>query len=164
MPETTEAAKALKKACDEAYDHYPGSCSHAVWAVLKAIVNPKEPYLVANDLVDRMATGWLPVTVDQGHELANKGVVVVGGTKADKGSGHVIVIYPGEKIPNGGYVFYWAKGKKDIKLRSTGTYPRALSTSIGMWPGAKSRGDKTVWDPWGRDDAFKAVKFWTPKT
>jgi hypothetical protein len=163
MAEPNDAAKALKKACDGAYDNNLSSCSHAAWSVLKAILNPKEPYRVANDLVDHMATSWLPVTLDKGHELANKGIVVVGGTKAPKGSGHVVVIYPGDKIPNGGYSFYWATEKKRITLRSTGQYPRALSTSSGTWPGSKSRGDKTVWDPWGKDESFKAVKFYTPK-
>ncbi len=53
-------------------------------------------------------------------------------------------------------------------------YPLCMSTSIGYkpgetdlkkqgWPGAMSKGDKTVWDPWGNDDKFAKVKFWAPK-
>jgi len=162
--ELTDAAKKLQQACDQAYDKNLGSCSHAVWAVLKEITNKDEPYRVANDLVDHMKNHWESVTVQKGHDLANTGVVVVGGTKKEKGSGHVVVIYPGDVIANGGYMFFWKKGNKNLMMRATGHYPRALSTSSGNWPGARSRGDKTIWDPWGSDEAFKQVKFFTVKT
>lgn len=159
-----ELAAALTKACDTAYDKYPSSCSHAVWSVLRATTNPSEPYRVANELVDHMLMCWKAVSLDDAHTLSNRGVVVVGGTKTAGGSGHVVVVYPGDKKQNGGYRFYWQRGKRDLIQRATGFYPRALSTSSGTWPGAKSRGDKTVWDPWGSDEAFAKVKFWTPKT
>lgn len=45
-------------------------------------------------------------------------------------------------------------------MSRTGLYPLAMSTSVGSWPGAMSKGDKTVWDPWGNDDRFAEVKFW----
>jgi hypothetical protein len=153
---------ALIKACNTAYDKYRDSCSHSVWAVLRATLNPVEPYRVANDLVDHMITCWTEVTLDDGHTLSNRGVVVVGGTRKAGGSGHVVVVYPGDKKPNGGYPFYWERGKRNLIQRSTGFYPRVMSTTRGTWPGASSRGDKTVWDPWGSDEAFAAVKFWTP--
>jgi hypothetical protein len=44
--------------------------------------------------------------------------------------------------------------------RKRGSYPPAMSTSLGSWPGAMSRGDKTVWDPWANDTKFESVKFW----
>ncbi len=47
-------------------------------------------------------------------------------------------------------------------LAVKGSYPLALSTSLGAWPGAKSNRDKTVRDPWGNDDAFALVTFWAP--
>jgi hypothetical protein len=41
-----------------------------------------------------------------------------------------------------------------------GSYARAMSTSMGTWPGAMSHGDKTVWDSWGKNATFKTVRFW----
>jgi len=102
------------------------------------------------------------VTLDDGYAAANAGAVVVGGKK-ETGHGHVILIYPGDKIMNGGYQYFWAKGKKYLTLPGKALYPRCLSTSLGSWPGALSCGDKTVWDPWGNDEKFKLVSFWTPK-
>jgi len=81
------------------------------------------------------------------------------------GHGHVIAFYPGEKIQSGGYLYTYTDKKtnklKTDKLRNHGMFPRALSTSNGAWPGAMSKGDKTVWDPWASDDIFEDVKFWT---
>ena len=132
-------------------------------------LDPKFGWLDANLLVDFLvgSSDWKEVTVDVGWRLAQQGVVVIGGLKKAGGHGHVIVIYPGEKIASGGYTYTY-KDKKTGKdkvdtLRSHGLYPRALSTSIGSWPGAKSKGDKTVWDPWASDDVFTDVDFWTKK-
>ena len=161
MPDT-QAVAALKAACDTAYDLHGTSCSHAVWAVIRGVHSPEEPYRKANELIDYMEKNWQEVDLDTGLELANKGTVVVGGLKADP-NGHVIVIYPGEKKFNGGYEYYYAKLKKNLILKGTAKYPLCMSTSMGSWPGAKSKGDKTVWDPWGKDTAFAKVKFWTPK-
>ena len=88
--------------------------------------------------------------------LANAGEVVVGGQKATE-HGHVIVVYPGPAKPRGGYVATKSDGEQFTVARK-GLYPLAMSTSNGDWPGAMSKGDKTVWDPWGKDP-FK-VKFW----
>jgi hypothetical protein len=153
MPDSTspapgsadKAVQALKQACDDAYTNYP------------------------NSFVDYWTTSpdWKAVSPDDGLQLANKGIVVGGGLKKSGGHGHVIVIYPGDKKASGGYSYTY-KDKKTGKpltdtLRSHGNYPRALSTSIGTWPGAMSKGDKTVWDPWASDDVFADVKFWTRK-
>lgn len=150
----------LKAACDTAYDKYPNSCSHAVWSVIIGVVNPKEPYRQANELIDYLEANWLTVTLDEAHKLALKGGVAVGGLRGAK-NGHVIVVYPGPELLNGGYKYIWKK--KTLTMRQTSKYPPCMSTSIGDWPGAKSKGDKTVWDPWANDEIFKKVKFWIPK-
>jgi len=160
----SSSADMLKNACDEAYDKNLKSCSNAVWDVISAIVNPNETYRVANALLDHMASNWKSVNLEDGFALANDGVVVVDGAKVEGGHGHVIVIYPGTKIMNGGYQYFYKAGNKHLTLKGTKLLPRCLSTSIGDWPGAKSKGDKTVWDPWGNDAKFGAVKFYTPKT
>ncbi|PYX86981.1 MAG: hypothetical protein DMG68_13330, partial [Acidobacteria bacterium] len=120
-----------------------------------------------NTLIDYLLANWKTVTMDEGVDLANKGVVVVGGKKAS-GHGHVVIIYPGPKKPCGGYQYWYKPAKKYLFLTPKGSYALALSTSIAAhssldWPGTLSCGDKTVWDPWGRDDEFAGVKFWTPK-
>ncbi len=163
-PADAAAAAKLKAACDTAYDANLASCSNAVWDVMKAIYNKDETYRQANALVDYMAGSWKEVTVDDGWNLANKGIVVVGGAKVEGGNGHVIIVYPGDKILNGGYQYFYKKLNKMLTLQGTKFLPRCLSTSMGGWPGAKSKGDKTVWDPWGTDAGFAAVKFYTPKT
>ena len=157
-------SEVLKATCDQAYEKNPKSCSHSVWAVIKGCANASEPYREANSLVDHMASAWKEVTLDEAYTLANKGVVVVGGCKAEP-NGHVVVVYPGPKDDTGGYEAWSKKENKMIKIGARKTkYPPCMSTSKGSWPGAMSKGDKTVWDPWGTDAAFAKVKFWTPKT
>ena len=162
-----KAVEALKKACDDAYATYSCDCSHAVWYILKQLADKDTQWLEANQLMHTLSTNssaWKEVSVDEGWALAQKGIVVVGGLQA-KGHGHVIVIYPGEKIDSGGYLYTYTDKKTNTQktdtLRSHGKYPRALSGSLGSWPGAKSKGDKTVWDPWADDDKFANVTFWT---
>lgn len=151
----------LKGACDEAYDLYPDSCSHAAWHVIKTAGNAPEPYRTANELIGVMNTTWAEVELGFGLSLANLGKIVVGG-KSEFNHGHVVVIYPGDKIYNGGYQYFWKKGNKYLTMPRKDLYPRCLSTSIGSWPGAMSKGDKTVWDPWADNQKFSEVRFWTP--
>lgn len=164
-----KAVSNLKQACDDAYAKYSNSCSHAVWFIVTTILDSKFSWLDANHLVDFLGASayWKDVSVDEGWRLAQQGVVVIGGLKKSGGHGHVIVIYPGDKKTSGGYAYTYRDKKtgrdKTEILRSHGVYPRALSTSIGSWPGAKSRGDKTVWDPWASDEIFSDVGFWTRK-
>lgn len=113
-------------------------------------------------MIDYLTTNWIEVTSDKGHEEAKAGKVVIGGLKGTS-NGHVIVIYPGEKIESGGYDYFYKKQNKMLKMRSHGKFPPCMSTSIGSWPGAMSKSDKTVWDPWANDSIFKKVKFWKPK-
>jgi hypothetical protein len=164
-----KAVEALKAACDEAYAKYGNSCSHAVWHVLAKIIDKDFVWRDANHLIEFLSTSstWKEVDSGEGWQLAQKGVVVVGGLAQTGGHGHVMVIYPGEQIDSGGYLYTYKDKKtgleKKEKLRSHGVYPRALSTSIGSWPGAMSKGDKTIWDPWASDDIFEGVGFWTRK-
>lgn len=151
----------LKAACNNAYDKNPDSCSHAVWDVIKGMVNPQESYRQANELIDYLSANWKKIPLDAVDGLANKGVVVVAGLKGTN-HGHVIVVYPGPRILNGGYEYLWKKNKM-LMLQGTQKYPPCLSTSIGSWPGAMSKGDKTVWDPWANDEVFAQVEYWTPK-
>jgi len=160
------AVKALAAACDAAYDAYTTSCSHAVNAVIRDrlyAANPDDwPQRDANTLIGHLngSTGWVKVTLDRAYELAQQGIVVVGG-KTETGHGHVIVVYPGLKQPRGGYSAT-DKAGKPYTVAKKGEFPRAMSASLGSWPGAKSRGDKTVWDPWANDTNFALVKFWAP--
>jgi hypothetical protein len=162
------AVAALEKACHDAYADADAaaSCSHAVLYVLQKLINPKEEWRSANELIDHMkkSKDWRKVELEAGWELANKGIVVVGGKK-ESDHGHVIVIYPGTKILGGDYKYTYTDKKtgkkKEIAMTGHGPYPRCLSRSNGSWPGAVSDGDKNVWDPWGKDEHFKLVSFWT---
>jgi len=159
MDRTADAVATLKDACDAAYEANKSSCSHSVMAVIRAVLDPAMEHRNANGLVDYWTTNWSEVSLDDGFYLANIGRVVAGGKK-EAGHGHVILIYPGDRILNGGYQYYWKAGKKNLTLKGTKQLPRCMSTSIGSWPGAMSKGDKTVWDPWGNDTNFAEVKFW----
>lgn len=157
-------AAALKAACGKAYFDHPNSCSHAVNYVIRQIHGLSElewPQRQANLLIDFLVINWAEVSLERAYELAQKGVVVVGGKK-ESGHGHVIAVFPGLKRPRGGYDYQY-QGRL-TRMREDGSYPLALSTSNGSWPGAMSCGDKTVWDPWGKDQNFSLVKFWTRKT
>jgi hypothetical protein len=148
----------LRAACDEAFIRYPHSCSHSVWHVIKNYI-PSQPYLTANSLIHNLTTSprWQEVPIHDLSRLASEGALVVGGA-VESSHGHVIVVYPGQAKFDGGY-YYKSREGKAILAGPHGTYPLAMSTSMGNWPGAKSKGDKTVADPWGLDK-FKDVKFW----
>src|ERR1700689_3791638 len=163
MTDSADAVKKLKEVWDWAYENNMNSCSNAVWDLIKALVNPGEKYQQANDLIDYWDDNWKSVSLEDGFKLANQGVVGVGGLQVPGGNGHVIAIYPGTKIPNGGYQYFYKKGNKYLVLPTSGMYPRALSTSMSRkWPGTLSKGDKTVWDPWADNDKFEQVEFWAP--
>ena len=152
------AVEKLKKAADEAYSLHPKSCSHAVWHVIKQYI-PDQAYNVANGLLIQLEcdSRWKQTRVDELEKLANNGTLIVGGVSAQT-NGHVIVVYPGAAKPAGGFMMI--KNGKSILTQRKGNYALALSTSLGSWPGAMSNGDKTVRDPWGKDEIFAEVKFW----
>ncbi len=165
-PKDAAALAQLKEACGKAFKDHNGSCSHAVNAIVRTMLGLSEaawPQRQANDLVAFLtqSADWAAVTLDRAYELALQGVPVVGGKAEKTTNGHVIVVYPGLRKPRGGYGYTDKTGAaKTVALK--GSYPLALSTSLGSWPGAKSNGDKTVWDPWGKDEAFALVGFWAP--
>jgi hypothetical protein len=153
-----DKAKKLKEACDQAFHTYPDSCSHSVWYVVSRY-DSNFPYMPANQLVAYLQANpkWKEVQLVELSKLANEGVLVVGGLN-EKTHGHVIVVYPGHEKQDGGFNFNGPNGKQ-VKAPPHGTYALAMSTSLGSWPGAKSKGDRTVRDPWG-EKAFQGVKFW----
>lgn len=150
----------LLTAAHQAYVRYPRNCSGAVHYVITKLVDPKAPYRLANQLMTWFASpnsGWRQVlSLREASRLADQGKVVVAGLASKHGNGHVIVVLPGAWRPAGGYV---ARGRR---LPESGSYPRAMSTSLGPWPGAMSDDDKTVRDPWSAAD-WHAVTFWTPR-
>jgi len=155
----------LKAALDAAYNLPDSlhSCSNFVWHVIQAFV-PDQPYMVANDLVKFLARSndWEEVDRTDSRkmaDLAKAGALVVGG-REDTPNGHVLVVYPGDVKESGGYA-YVSQGKT-LMLRSHGIYARSMSRSLGSWAGAKSDGDKTVWDAWA-GPKFDKVRFWVHK-
>ena len=152
------AVAALQAACHAAYRAHPGSCSNAVHQIITHLVDPDFVYRPANAMIDELRRSWTAVDADTAGRLAARGEVVVGGRK-DSPNGHVIIVYPGAPKPRGGYTAVDRRGCEYV-LPANGSYPLAMSTSLGNWPGAMSDGDKTVWDPWGSDATFASVGFW----
>lgn len=157
---------ALKPALDAAYNMPDSlhSCSNFVWHAIQAFV-PHQPYMVANDLVKSLARSpdWEEIDRTDSRqmaELAKAGALVVGGAE-DTPNGHVIVVYPGEMKASGGYPY--SSNGKTAMMRSHGVYALAMSRSLGSWSGAKSDGDKTIWDPWA-GPKFNKVRFWVLKS
>lgn len=151
------AVEKLKNAENEAYSLYPKSCSHAVWHVIKQYV-PDQPYNVANALLLQLQCDarWKQAGIAELEKLANEGTLIVGGL-AEAWHGHVIVVYPEPAKPAGGFVI--KKDGKTLLTQRKGNFALAMSTSLGTWPGAMSKGDKTIRDPWGRDDIFSRSNF-----
>ncbi|GFO66419.1 hypothetical protein M1B72_01005 [Geomonas paludis] len=147
----------LKAACDEAFHTYPKSCSHAVWHVIRKYVYD-QPYLTANNLLQVVGRSpkWQEVQIHELAQLANDGVLVIGGA-VDSPHGHVIVVYPGQPKSDGGYTYISRNGESKI-MPGHGVYPLAMSTSMGSWPGAKNKGNLTVRDSWSREK-FEGVRF-----
>ncbi|GLQ93784.1 hypothetical protein [Dyella acidisoli] len=140
------------------------SCSNFVWHVIQAYV-PDQPYMVANDLVKFLARSadWEELDANDSRtmaDLAKAGAVVVGGSE-DHPNGHVLVVYPGDVKESGGYAY--SSNGKTLIMRSHGLYARSMSRALGSWPGAKSDGDKTVWDAWA-GPKFSKVRFWVLKS
>lgn len=156
----------LKKALDAAFDAPDAkhSCSHFAWHAIQAYV-PDQPYMVANELLKFLgrSTDWAEVDKSDSRALAalaSKGALIIGGA-VDKPNGHVIAVYPGTPKHSGGYA-YSSNGRHSV-MRSHGIYALAMSRSLGNWPGAKSNGDKTIWDPWA-GPKFDGVKLYVLKS
>ena len=150
------AADRLMKAAQAAYDRYPRDCSHLVNMVLRAVVNPSEPYQTANSLmasVRAKGSNWRNVSMQEASALANQGKVVIAGLAEAGSHGHVLVLVPGPMQADGGFSCH---GQPII---AHGAYPPAVSGSLSGWPGAMSRGEKTARDAW-RADQWPKVTFW----
>ncbi len=149
----------LKDLCDQAYDDNPHSCSHAVWQVIRHF-RPEQTWKNANALIDEISSSeaWREVAIGELSHLANQGILVVGGKK-ESGHGHVVVVYPGPEKRDGGFYYKDKVTGDQVLAKAHGMFARSMSTSMGSWPGAKSRGDKTVYDAWG-SRKFYDVKFW----
>jgi len=152
----------LQDACDDAAHIYRNSCSHAVWYVIRKYI-PEQKWMNANSLVDEISDSddWEEVKVSELSKLANEGILVVGGLR-ETGHGHVIVVYPGPEKRDGGYYYTDKVTGKRVLAKDHRNYALAMSTTMGDWPGAKSNGDKTVYDAWG-SRKFSNVKFWKYK-
>ncbi|HME42796.1 MAG TPA: hypothetical protein VKF36_06900 [Syntrophorhabdales bacterium] len=160
MADENGKVEKLKRACGHAFVIYGHSCSHAVWYVISQY-EPSQKWMAANDLITNLSTSpkWKPVDQRELSMLASQGVLIVGGLNKVPAHGHVLVVYPGPQKSAGGYNAKDDAGKI-YKVQPRGSYPLAMSTSSGGWPGARSYGDKTVWDSWGKDTEFKKVRFW----
>lgn len=149
-------AERLAAAGRAGYDAFPNDCSHSVWYMLKQL-GLEQRYMVANALMTHVSgrgSGWRQVNVTEAGRLADEGKMVIGGLASSSGSGHVVMVMPGSR-PSGG--FPMRNGKP---LLTAGMFPRSASGASSSWPGAHSRGEKTVRDPWNNQD-WARVTFWT---
>jgi len=157
----------LSAALDQAWSQPDSraSCSHFAWRVLRAW-RPDQPWLNANSLLAWMARSpglWVELPQDDTARqvsLASADRLILAGRPAP-GHGHVVVVGPGPARPCAG-----GGGGRDGGRGASGHPgpPRPVaapcwSTSLSRWPGATSRGDKTVRDPWSAAD-FQGVRFW----
>ncbi|WP_419808083.1 hypothetical protein [Sphingomonas sp.] len=152
------AAERLAAAGRAGYDANPRDCSHSIQVMLRAMGSPDEPYRTANDLMTHMqsrGSGWRKVALAEAGQLANAGKVVIGGLAVPGGHGHVVMVMPGPPRPSGGF-----RMNSGATLPSSGTFPASASGASSSWPGARSRGEKTVRDPWTASD-WGRVTFWT---
>jgi hypothetical protein len=118
----------------------------------------------ANHLVDYFndpKNGWVSVSEQDAQDAADSDRLVVAGKKATP-NGHVVVVMPGRMKSSGGYNYTDKKTGKLMTAADHGRYPRSCSTAMGGWPGAISKGEKTVFDSWGSAKGYEGVKYWTP--
>jgi hypothetical protein len=144
----------LINACNEAYDRFTKYCNQSTHHVITTVVDPDWPLELADPMIDRIvSSNWQEVDDQTAAQLANQGIVVVAGLRGGA-NGHVVVVYPGEPKPQGGFDCY---GKHYPEIG--GPYPRSMSTSVSTWCGTRSRGDKTIRDAWSAAD-WPNVKRW----
>jgi len=159
------STEAQLQAARTAYAFDPNDCNVAVWKYLQLTgqtingTDPKGPAPLANDMLDRLAaagSGWHVVSLEDGITLANHGKVVIGGEK-EKGHGHVVALLPGPLQNAGGF-----KNQHGVLMQPGSVlYPPALSASSADYPGTRSFGDKTVYDPFSPKQ-WSNVSWYTP--
>ncbi len=168
--DSASKASALKVIMVDAYDKNPSSCSHVVSQVIQNTKPElKWKHIQANQQIDWFNKNWKKIDLLRAYELANSGKVVVLGVKGDS-HGHVMLVYPGMKKKSGGFKFLQKKTGKTLEMKPVKDadgkeklWPLAISGSNGSWPGAKSRGEFTVRDPWSDADWAKVVFWADPK-
>jgi hypothetical protein len=90
----------------------------------------------------RCVSGWRQVTMAEASRLAEAGKVTISGQKEPGDNGHVLAMWPGTWKQAGGFL-----GPKGPMIPTKELYPPAMSGSSNRnWPGAHSRGEKTVFD------------------
>ena len=150
-PTLNPVAQRLEDVAHTAYDTYSHDCSHSIWFVLKQTVDPNQPYMVADQL---MASIKRPGSGCGRCSLRKRLIPPTGAwwcwAAAKTGHGHVVVVMPGPWHAAGGF----------SGLPEQGSYPPSMSGSMSSWQGARSRGERTVRDPWGAAD-WPQVTFWT---
>ncbi len=155
----------MEQICEDVHTHFPDNCSGGVkyFAQQYPIDTTDFEDKNANGLVDYFDANWKSVDTEaEAQKLADSGRFVVAGRK-DTPNGHVIVILPGGMKDSGGYEFTDRNGKTQT-AQNKGKYPRACSTASGHWPGAKSKGEKSAFDPWGSQTKYQEVDYWVYPT
>ncbi len=157
------ATTPLNAACDLAHLKAQGNCSGAVKIIAKEM-GVTLPDYDANHLIDFFndpKNGWVSVSEQDAQDAADSDRLVVAGKKATQ-NGHVVVVMPGRMKSSGGYNYTDKKTGKIMTAADHGRFPRSCSTAMGGWPGAISKGEKTVFDSWGSAKGYEGVKYWTP--
>lgn len=156
MAEAT--TKNLRGICEEAYKLFPTNCSGAVKEVASRMGYPL-PNLDANALIDYVQrAGWEEVDERRAQTFADSNRLVIAGKK-EVGNGHVVIVLPGGMARSGGYNYVDKKDGKTKTAAYHGVNPRSCSTSQSGWPGAMSKGDRSVRDAWSAE-AYKSVRYW----
>lgn len=142
------ATKDLGSACSSAYAMFPGNCSGEVREIARRMgyVLPEGN---ANFLIDYLSISpeWQSVDEVTAIERAGRQILVIAGKKESR-NGHVVVVLPGEaRMP-------WLSTVKYPGSKHNPS-PVACSTSMRNREGARSRGEKTVVDAWGKMDGVK---------
>lgn len=101
---TSKISNAVEKAVKMTLDEYgleKAACNIGVKVVFNEIYTSKElNNKRANDMIDHCDNNplkWEPIEMSKAQELANQGWFIMAGWKAPTGSGHVVVIVPGEE-------------------------------------------------------------------
>lgn len=151
------AVARLIETCNDAYDRFTSYCNQSTHHVLSTLVDPSWPLELADAMINRIvAANWQVVNDATAIQLANQGIVVVAGLAAGS-NGHVVIVYPGDGKPAGGF-----ECNGTLYPPVGGPFPRSMSTSISSWCGTRSRGDKTIRDAWTAGDWPQVTRWRQP--
>jgi hypothetical protein len=94
------------KKCEKKCKNMQATCNISVKEVFRSLtentaiihfIHGTEGHTTANDIYDILVRGvdcFVEVKIDKVQDLANLGHIVIGASKADKGSGHVVIVAP----------------------------------------------------------------------